>query len=206
MNLSINIKWLDRRSRPAFTLIELMIALTVTALLAVGVSSMLFAVTQGTRRNSDQRRINAKRMIVAERTGDVIRAAAQILDASSTSLLVWYGDRNEDGQVNLSEMACLQWSSADQAIVYRTGAAGLAEADDTGYATDSDFTAITASLVGDSRFPQQTWVTRVTACAFTLDAAVAIARRVSLKMTITDADHAVVGDVLGTYSLRGSTP
>lgn len=188
--------------RRAFTIVELMIALVITALLATGVTTMLFAVSQGTSSNTDQRRVNAKRLILAERVGNVIRAAAQVLDVSTSSLTVWYGDRNEDGKVNLSEMANLKWSSADQTIVYSTGATGLAEDDDTGYDISSDFASVAASLDGTANFPSQTWATNVSASAFTANTS----RIVTIDMTVSDADNAATADINATFSLRGTVP
>jgi type II secretory pathway component PulJ len=113
-----NIARRPRRRRGAFTLLELMLGMLVTALVMTALAALLGAVSQGWQQSGDaqaqsnvvvqthvrmQRLLKGVRQIGAYRGGSIDGTAVE-----QAAALLWTQDANGDYQIQLSEMALLE--------------------------------------------------------------------------------------------------
>jgi hypothetical protein len=93
--------------RRAMSLLELMLALVVTAMVAGAISGMMHAVTTGvvTRRDSRSTMVGAN--TAAARLGAYIAPARCLLDVDGPDVVVWLNDARESGTVHATEIRWL---------------------------------------------------------------------------------------------------
>jgi prepilin-type N-terminal cleavage/methylation domain-containing protein len=96
--------------RRGLTLVELLMALAVTALVAASISSMLGAVTQGISVRRDTRSLMVMANAAQTRLASYLVPAHCILAASETSVVVWFNDATESETVHATE---IRWISFD---------------------------------------------------------------------------------------------
>src|SRR5690606_33233775 len=92
------------RSQRGLMLIELLLALAVTGMVAAAMSSMLWAVSYGTSSSKGLRALAVKTKTLQSRVGGAIRGAAVVLDAGEDFLVLWVDDGDGDGQPSLHEI------------------------------------------------------------------------------------------------------
>lgn len=188
-----------------FTLLELLLALIVSALIGVAAAAMLAAAASASDPGHDTRATTLNRQFAIIRAAAQVRGGGMILDRRDASLVLWTGDANGNGKPNLSELRRLTWDADKQEMLAHAAPAGLAPGDDTSYEWSDDFEVITASLAGDANFPEQLLLDNVTDWSVTLDNAnPRKAREAKLTITCvtpTGNDRAVV-----IVSLRATAP
>ncbi|HWL93197.1 MAG TPA: hypothetical protein VNT79_06655, partial [Phycisphaerae bacterium] len=105
-------------SRGAFTLIELLIAASATALTATTGAAMIFAVSSASTQTRDNRTDRAAGHYAADRIGRVVRQARAIGHVTATSVALWVSDENENDQVDLYETGRVYFDPDSDAITY----------------------------------------------------------------------------------------
>ena len=190
-----------QRSESGFTLVEILLALTITGLIAGATTSMLFSVSAATTIQSEIRHTTVKEKVIGLRMNDAISSSKMVLAQGTDYLVLWMGDQRMNGVPDLSEIRRIERDDlTDQLMSYRSPFM-LPEANNTAYTFISDFNAITTGLKGSGDFPGEVWGTDVTAWTQTLDQSnVQSARLVSYRLTVTNND--VTGTAAGTLSLK----
>lgn len=156
-------------SRTAFTLVELLMALTITALIGAAVAAMLSAVTYGTDSSHDLRTLVVKSETIAARLSAAVRESAQLLDAGDGYVVLWTSDLNDSGQPDLLELRRIEWDSdTDELTDYTPDPAATDVAYDL--STD-DFDAISNNLIVAGDMVGELWATNVTDWQVGLDSA-----------------------------------
>ncbi len=108
-----------KHTEKAFTLPELVIAVSITAVIALAVAGLAAALTHAhgttdTMRESIQSaRLAMMKMETALRTGKLVPSA------SAGRLVVWTGDENEDKQINVAEIVLFKHDAGDGTIQRR---------------------------------------------------------------------------------------
>ncbi|MCX5662255.1 MAG: prepilin-type N-terminal cleavage/methylation domain-containing protein [Planctomycetota bacterium] len=172
--------------RRGFTLVEVVIALAVTAMAVAGMSGMLYAIAHGTQNGDTALSDNVRAQVMISRLRATIHNSYRILAYGSNYLVLWTSDTNADGKPNVSEMRRIEWSSAQSRLWYYAPASSLAS--DPSYALTSDFNTITAALEGTASFPATLWGDSVSAIAIRLDQSAAqSATCASIDVTFSDA-------------------
>lgn len=177
------------------TIAELLIALTITALVGTTATAMLFATVNATDERNDFRHVNVRTAVVKDRLADEIRASLAFLAVGANELVLWSSDGNENGAVNLDELVLIErdpgsnelrryavdWPAGwDQATI---------DAANTAYLPSADFSAAATLAKGAGYFPAAVWSTEVTAMTVTLDAATPQpARLATITLTISAGD------------------
>lgn len=147
-----------RRCARGLSLVEVIMALAIAAMISAGVSSLLFAVANGTQDRQEVRRRNVKAEVLATRIDGAIRASAMLLGRDNRAIVFWVSDSRENQVVNLSELLRIEYDASAKQIRACRAPADLAEAADIAYnLKTTDFLAVTASLSGSSTFPRQIW-------------------------------------------------
>lgn len=142
---------LTRRRRAGFTFIELMLGLAISGMVGVGVAMMLGAISTGTRAQDETREASVKRQVAAVRVGALVRGAARVLAAEDDHLVLWLGGSAGADEVNLSELRRIQWD-ADAATLHVYEAPDGIDPD-AGFPFGSDFSLVTADVMGTDVFP-----------------------------------------------------
>ncbi len=187
-----------RRQR-GLTLIELLLALSGTALIGSAIVSMLFAVSYGTKADKDLRSLVTKQMTLRARIGAMIRESSMVLEQGDGYLFLWQHDADESGQPNLDEIALLEFDAAEQTLtVYRAPASPSSNPE---YDAAGDFVSQTAGVKGGANFPAERWASGVTAFTISLDDADAqSARLVSFRLTLAAGEER--DTAIGAAALR----
>lgn len=96
-------------SRRGLTLLEMMLALTITAMVALAIAGMMGAVSAGLANRADARTLMIAGHAAQIRLGTYITPARCILDADGQRLVVWFNDDREGDTVHASEMRWLMY-------------------------------------------------------------------------------------------------
>ncbi len=118
------------RYRTGFTLIELLLALIVTGIILVAVTTLAFAVGVANDTTDDTSQKQAQVRYATLRISDLIRHCKLICGAPNGDLAVWRADDNDDGQININELVYIErgaggdylrlceFPSSDTSVVY----------------------------------------------------------------------------------------
>lgn len=194
------------RRRSGLTLIELMLALAVTAVIGAAIAAMLGAVSRGVASSQDVRSMVTRHKVLEARLAASIRGSGSVLFASTDRLVLWAGDTNPDGQPNLSEIRRIERDAQGHLWSYRASfpagwSAVQIAAADVAYPLASDFDAVTSALKTDSLFPGEKWMTGISALGFTLNKSPAqSATLVSYRATLVAGDQSSVA--IGAAAMR----
>lgn len=192
-----------RRCR-GLTLVELMMALGIMALISATVAGMLSAVAYGTDEESDIRQLVARNKMVSMRINAAVRGSQQILDRGETSdlswVVLWGRDLDENGEPSLLEIRLLEYNAATRTLSSYTAADGVT---DVLYAVADDFDTITDALRGTADFPEERWANDAQGFTVSLNENDAsAASMLSYRLSLASGDFTEVS--VGTVKLRNS--
>ncbi|MHC4976495.1 MAG: PulJ/GspJ family protein [Planctomycetota bacterium] len=144
----------SRPSARGLTLLELIIAIAITSMIGLGISSMLTMVAQGTRTDQDHRtsviRVHALNVRLRAYLSDSLNF---LHHDPSKGLAVWVHDLGSDRFIHLTELRVIWWDEATSTLsVERVEfpadwSSFQRQAADIAVASDTDF----FSLVGSYR-------------------------------------------------------
>lgn len=158
-------------SARAFTLVEVLLALALTSVVATVTLVMLGAVASGTNSSTDIRHAVVKRQVAALRVGSLLRSAAAVLYSNDDVLVLWTGDMAVNRKPNLSELRRIERDSDTGVVTVYEAPETLSPADDAEYEFDDDFASVTGLLSGSSSFPGRAVLGDVTNWSASLDTA-----------------------------------
>lgn len=153
MNNMINAIIPANPARPAptthgLTLLELMLALSITTIVAAAIAGMLSAVTVGVGTRRDARSVMIRAGAAQSRLSAYIIPCSSLLANDGSSLVVWLEDSRASDTVHATEVRWLSYDAADGAIdvhfvdfpeTWTPAARDLA---DTEYTADADWNAV----------------------------------------------------------------
>lgn len=156
------------RAIQGLTLVEMLMALGITAMIGAAVASMLSAVTYGTNSSRDIRSLVVKNKTLGARITAAVRASAQILDADDGYVVLWTKDINDSGVPDLLELQRIELDSDTDEMTSYTPPDGAV---DVAYELTDDFDAISTALIDSDDLEGALWATGVTQWTLTLDEA-----------------------------------
>lgn len=166
----------NRRSRRGgLTVVELLLALTITAIISLAISSMLFAVSHGTDSSNDMRALLLRQRLVAARLNALIRSSHMVLATGSNYVVLWTHDANNSGTPNRAEVRYLELNTVSGELwSYKTVwpvsmTAEQIEAADVEYDPAANFASIMSALKGQASFPGERWATELSGWAVSLN-------------------------------------
>lgn len=160
--------------RTAFTLVELMIALTITAMVAACIAIMVNSVAAGTIGAQDGRRHLVRMQSLESRLLGTVHSASCILAAGNAYIVYWTGDANCDNNLQLSELGLLELDNTNTLQQYHTvfpanfSLAQIASANTT-YATNTNWYAAAQTAKSTGYFPATAVARNITTFNVTLD-------------------------------------
>ncbi len=186
------------------TLIELMMALGIMALIGATIGGMLSAVAYGTDEESDVRQLVARNKMVSMRINAAVRGSQKVLDAGQTTdhtwAVLWGRDLDENGEPSLLEIRLLEYDAAAQTLSSYTAPDGTT---DVLYELTDDFDAITDALRGTTDFPETRWANDAVGFGVSLDELdPQAARMLSYRLSLTAGN--LTNESVGTVKLRNA--
>lgn len=177
-----------RRSRGVM-LVEILLALAITGLVAAGVASLLFATATGTKDRQELRQGNVRVDVLAHRMDAAIRSSSMLLARDTRSLVFWTADVKKNGLPDLSELRRIDWDNTTKRVVCYQAPATLDAASNTTYdLATTDFLTTTAALRGTASFPGTLWAQNVQRWETSAAAATRLTRLIAYGFTIHLAD------------------
>lgn len=177
---------------PAFTLVEVLLATVMVALMAAGVAAILQVAAYGSSSQREVRRVVVRSRQAQARLDAALRNAHAILASGSGYIVLWTGDSRTDKKVNPSELQLIELASGtltSYTTVYPGGwTQAQIDAADTAYPTGTNYYTAAQNAKSGAYFPGTPWCTQLSGLSFTLNAAVATeATLVTYSVTLTDA-------------------
>jgi hypothetical protein len=184
---------------------ELLIALSITAVVCGILAVLINATATGTNAQNDGRRSLVRLQAIKACLNDEFVNARAVLETGSNYVVYWIGDQAgavvpANNAVNLSELRLLEVDAAGNLNLYSvqwpagTNSAVIAVTDATCAASTSWYATCT-TLKATGYFPASTIATGVTGMAVSLDAASATAARLA-HFRIDCSDGAVSRQVV----------
>ncbi len=175
------------RRRRGLTLLELLLAMAGTGMVAVAVSSMLFTVSHGTSSKTDMRKIVVRQKTLGSRITAAIRESKMVLESDTDLLILWVNDENENDQPELAELRRIERSSVTNSVISYRSPDDIADEDNTQFdLATTDFAAETDAVKATSVMPAERWGLDVANWAISLnDADPQAATLVSYQVTLT---------------------
>ena len=183
-------------ARRGLTLVELLLAVMITAMIGATVAAMLTAVSYGTDSSKDMRSLVARNKALSARISATLRGSTMVLDQGDGFIVLWVSDDDDDDAPSLLEIRRLDYDPAADALSSYTAPDGTT---DVYYDLNDDFEAITDALMGTADFPQTLWGAGVGSWTLALDnadpqAATLVSYQVSLAAgDLSDTAIAAVG-------------
>ncbi len=114
----------------AFTLVELLIALSITTLIGGTMVTLMMGVSQGTDSTQDGRKYFVRTQMLQNRLRDVIERSRCVLATTNTAIVLWFdeipGTNGADYtppnrladrlEVNQNEIVLVEWDQASQQV------------------------------------------------------------------------------------------
>lgn len=148
--------------RRGVMLVEILLALAISGMVAAGVASLLLATATGTQDRQETRQRNVRVELLAHRIDTAIRSSSMLLARDSRCLVFWTADLKKNGVPNLSELRRIEWDSSKKQVICYAAPATLADASNTPYdLATTNFLTATATLRGSASFPATVWANNV---------------------------------------------
>ena len=103
-------------SKAGFTLVELLMALMVTAIILSAVATLAFALSSATSETDEMSANQAALRFGTVKLGDLIRNSRHALITSSNDIALWRSDDNGDNAINASELVYIEADSSDNSL------------------------------------------------------------------------------------------
>ena len=176
--------------RGAFTLVELLMAMTVAALVALSATAMLSATAYGTSSRRSMSALLVKSRTVNTRLAAAIRTSLEVVDVGANHLVLWVDDTNGDETKQNDEM---------QLIERDTDAAELNSYRDTSdTAAFADAGTFRAAALAS--YTAECWATGVSGMTLAVDASPPDTKLVSFQVTFAAEDMSET--TIGAAALR----
>lgn len=176
----------SKYSRRAFTLVELLVALTVSSIILAAVASLAFAMSSAYDASDETAEIQSRLRVTTLRICELIKNSKLILDNRGDRVVLWQGDFNGNNMINPNEIVYIDSGGGRNCI-------RLVEFDPSGVYTGfpismfdiqngSFYAAFTASGLAE----YTTFVPQCGNVVFTTDVNPPYTRRVTLSFDLSE--------------------
>jgi len=101
-----------KSNRKAFTLVELLMALTVSSIILAAVASLAFAFSSAYNAGDETSDKQSRLRITTLRISELIKNSKLVLDSSSGKIVLWQSDYNSDNKINPHEIIYIDSGSS----------------------------------------------------------------------------------------------
>jgi len=192
------------------TLVELMLGLTITAMIGLSVVMMLDALSYGTTSQATLRNAVVKLQATRSRIDASVRGSAMVLDQADGRLFLWTADTRDNDEPNLSELRVIEFDSDTGGLVSYAVAfpenwtAQQIEAADTSYPLNTNFAQLVANFKSHTHVDATPWASGLDDWVVVIDQAdPQQASLVNYRLTATVDDVTEVA--IGAVNLRNGS-
>jgi prepilin-type N-terminal cleavage/methylation domain-containing protein len=173
-----------RAARRGFTMLELLLASMITALVAASATTFLSATTNASLTTRDLRSTQNAGHFALTQISKAVREARGIGQVTTTSVTLWVEDANNDDKLNLYETAIIRYDAGGKQLIYEyPKSSGAMPA--TLLSTPNFKNATTLGGLMPSADKQvEVWATNVTSLGFTGNPSGTDTRMVETNFTI----------------------
>lgn len=141
------------RRAGGFTLVEMLLAASVSALTATAGATLVFAIANASQETRDRRETITAGHYLVNRIGQTIREARDVGQVTATTVTLWAEDTNTNDQMDLAEVATIRYDSAAKKVIYDYVASADAGTTVVTYSTFTDYGSISAQMAtSDKQF------------------------------------------------------
>lgn len=97
-----------RACRRGMTLVELLLAMSITSIVALTAGGMLTAVSYGSAERTDIRSLVVRQELISHRLAAAIRASKQVLEYDNEQIVLWVTDANNDLTPQINEVRWIE--------------------------------------------------------------------------------------------------
>jgi prepilin-type N-terminal cleavage/methylation domain-containing protein len=163
-----------------FTVIELLVALAVTAVVLSAVATLAFAMSSATRASEDTAFTQTEVRTATLRLAELVRNCCMICAVSGHDLVIWKSDDNQDERINLNEVVYLERGAAHNTLQIGQFSSGIGNP-----------VVAFSSLAGLAATYGKTDLTLIRSCSevqFAWDQAPPRTRRLTISFDLTEGD------------------
>lgn len=174
--------------RSGMTLIELLLALSITALIAAGIASMLGTVTTGLVTKRDSRSVLVAAHAAQARLGAYAVPAQCVLASTDTSVTLWAHDEVESDTVHATEIRWIRFDETSGSIVVEfvsfpdNWSRVSKELANVEYPSATNFETVRAGFAAQNMLGTLTLVDTIASAIVTLDEAGLDARHITFRL------------------------
>ncbi|MHC4219799.1 MAG: PulJ/GspJ family protein [Planctomycetota bacterium] len=185
-------------TRRALTFLEFLLALAVTALVALAISGMLTTVAMGQQLRRDNRAFVIRTHALKSRLAAYIGPSRCLLKCDGTNLVLWLNDSRQSGSVHASEIRWITFDSSTETlsvhyVSFPDDWTDVAKAlEDHEYPYDADWSAVWASYDANDLIAQYTLLDGLYTVSVTTDEAAPVDSR----QVVYDLSFATEGEAL----------
>jgi len=106
-------------NRRGLTLLEMILAIGITATIGAAIASMMAAVSNGLTSRDDGRRTAVQLATTQVRLAAYIAPSRCVLDKSDSAITIWFDDNRESNTVHASEIRWLEFDEFNNAFVVK---------------------------------------------------------------------------------------
>jgi type II secretory pathway pseudopilin PulG len=106
-----------RRTRSAFTMVELLLASTITALVAAASATLVSAVCNATVGTRDSRATNGEGHFTLAQLTRLVRGSRAVGELTPTAASLWLADTNGNDRINLYETGIITYDTVNKRIL-----------------------------------------------------------------------------------------
>ncbi len=196
-------------TRRGLSLLELMLALSITAMVATAVSAMMSAVITGVSTRRDNRSLMVRANAAQTRLAAYITPSQAVLDSDGSTVVLWLEDARDGGAVHATEIRWLKHDPSKGTIdvcfvdfpdTWQQTARDLA---DRQYDRDADWMAVLDLYDSNGWVSSLTLVDGLERLRVRLDAAGPLdSRHVDYELDFTTSDGSLPTHVSATVGLH----
>lgn len=153
----------------AFTLVEILLALSVSSMVGLSVLFMLSGAISAAQKQHDTREATFTRQLCIARLSSLTRCTAMVLATDDHSLVLWKGDINANNKPDLSELRRIEWDTDTKEVWLSESPVGMDVSSDVTYGLTNDFIAISSAAAGTAVFPTKVILGDIESWTLTLD-------------------------------------
>lgn len=191
--------------RRGLTLLELLMAVIITAMVGAGIAGMLGAVSAGVGTRKDSREV----MVLAHgaqcRLSAYLATARCVLAAGSSDVTIWLDDSRESGTVHATEIRWIRYDANNGEIIVDyvafpvTWTPTVCDLVDLEYASSTDFDAVRGYYSGKGLLASRPLVDHVECASIRTDATAALdSRHIVFDLGFESQNQTVMVQVSGT--------
>jgi prepilin-type N-terminal cleavage/methylation domain-containing protein len=195
------------RQHRGLTLIELMLALTITLMVAGAMSGMLSAVSAGVTDRQDTRGVMIRSSAATSKLSAYISPARAIWGVSETTVAIWLNDDRQGGGIHATEVRWLVYDPTNDVLEVRfvkfpdEWTQTARDLSDIEYPKSVSDAAVYAKYLDSGHIASLRLLDHVEGFSAKLDTSAALdARRVTFTLTFTATDGAHVATVPTTIA------